>query len=86
MCTLRGVADIQTADILNLPMPEVKYETVVVEPSDLQKEMVEELSEHAAKVHNREIDAHIGNILKITTDGRKIGLDQRLMNPLLPDF
>jgi N12 class adenine-specific DNA methylase/adenine-specific DNA methylase len=86
MCTFKEVADIQTADMLNLPVPEAKYETVVVEPSDLQKDMVEELSERAAAVHNRMVDPQTDNMLKITTDGRKIGLDQRLMNPLLPDF
>jgi N12 class adenine-specific DNA methylase len=85
MSMFRDVADIQTADMLGLPVPEANYENVIVEPSELQKEMVEELSERAAKVHNRVVDAHIDNMLKITTDGRKIGLDQRLMNPLLPD-
>jgi ATP-dependent helicase YprA (DUF1998 family) len=64
----------------------VKYENVIVEPSDLQKEMVDELSERAARVHAREVDPTVDNMLRITTDGRKIGLDQRLMNPLLEDF
>ena len=82
----KEIADIQTADMLNLPVPEAKYETVIVEPSDLQKDMVQELSERAAAVHNREVDPSTDNMLKITTDGRKIGLDQRLINPLLPDF
>jgi hypothetical protein len=82
----KNVADIQTADMLNLPVPTAHYETVIVEPSDLQKEMVEELSERASAVHNREVEATVDNMLKITTDGRKIGLDQRLINPLLPDF
>jgi hypothetical protein len=86
MTMFKDVADIQTADMLNLPVPEAKYETVIVEPSDLQKEMVQELSERAAAVHNREVDATVDNMLKITTDGRKIGLDQRLINPLLEDF
>jgi len=86
MSMFKDVADIQTADMLNLPVPEAKFETVVVEPSDLQKDMVKELSERAVAVHNREVDATVDNMLKITTDGRKIGLDQRLMNPLLPDF
>lgn len=86
MTMFRDVADIQTADMLKLPVPEVKYENVIVEPSDIQKEMVEELSERAAKVHAKEVDATEDNMLKITTDGRKIGLDQRLMNPLTEDF
>ena len=82
----KDVADIQTADMLNLPVPEARFENVIVEPSDLQKEMVQELSERAAAVHSGRVDARIDNMLKITTDGRKIGLDQRLINPLLPDF
>jgi N12 class adenine-specific DNA methylase len=86
MCLFKQVADIQTSDMLNLPVPEAKFENIIVEPSELQQEMVQELSERAAAVHNREVDPHIDNMLKITTDGRKIGLDQRLMNPLLPDF
>jgi hypothetical protein len=86
MQLFRIVADIQTADMLNLPVPEAKYETVIVEPSELQKEMVAELSERAAAVHNKRVDSSVDNMLKITTDGRKIGLDQRLINPLLPDF
>jgi hypothetical protein len=86
MTMFKDVADIQTADMLNLPVPEAHYETVIVEPSELQKEMVQELSERAAAVHNRKVDATVDNMLKITTDGRKIGLDQRLINPLLEDF
>jgi hypothetical protein len=82
----KEVADIQTADMLKLPVPEAKYENIIVEPSELQKEMVQELSERAAKVHAQLVDARVDNMLKITTDGRKIGLDQRLMNPQLPDF
>ena len=85
MCMFKEVADIQTADMLNLPVPEAKYENIIVEPSELQQEMVQELSERAARVHAQLVDAKIDNMLKITTDGRKIGLDQRLMNPLLPD-
>jgi ATP-dependent helicase YprA (DUF1998 family) len=85
MAIFKDVADIQTADMLNLPVPDAKFENIIVEPSDLQKEMVEELSERAAAVHRREVDPQTDNMLKITTDGRKIGLDQRLMNPLLPD-
>jgi len=86
MCMFKEVADVQTADMLNLPVPEAKFETVVVEPSDMQKEMVQELSERAAAVQAQRVDPSIDNMLKITTDGRKIGLDQRLINPLLPDF
>ena len=85
MQMFRCVADIQTADMLNLPVPEAKFETVLVEPSELQKEMVQELSERAAAVQRREVSPEVDNMLKITTDGRKIGLDQRLINPLLPD-
>ena len=85
MAMFREVADIQTVDMLNLPVPEAKYENIIVEPSELQKEMVQELSERAAAVHNRRVEPNVDNMLKITTDGRKIGLDQRLMNPLLPD-
>jgi hypothetical protein len=82
----KQVADIKTADMLNLPVPEAKYENIVVEPSELQKEMVAELSERAAAVHSRMVEPNVDNMLKITTDGRKIGLDQRLINPLLPDY
>jgi len=86
MCMFKEVADIQTADMLKLPVPEAKYENIIVEPSEMQKEMVQELSDRAAAVHAQLVDAKIDNMLKITTDGRKIGLDQRLINPLLPDF
>jgi ATP-dependent helicase YprA (DUF1998 family) len=72
--------------MLKLPVPNAVFENIIVEPSDLQKEMVEELFERAAAVHNREVDPQTDNMLKITTYGRKIGLDQRLMNPLLEDF
>ena len=85
MSVFKDVADIQTADMLNLPTPTPVYDTVVVPPSELQKEMVQALSERAAKVHAQRVDPREDNMLKITTDGRKIGLDQRLMNPLLPD-
>ena len=81
----KEVADIKTSDQLHLPVPESKFETVVVKPSDIQKEMVQNLSERAAKVHSGTVDASEDNMLCITNDGRKIGLDQRLMNPLLPD-
>ena len=85
MCMFKEVADIQTADMLNLPVPDAIYENIIVEPSELQQEMVQELSERAARVHAQLVDARVDNMLKITTDGRKIGLDQRLINPLLPD-
>jgi N12 class adenine-specific DNA methylase len=85
MQVFRCVADIQTADMLNLPVPDAEYETVLVEPSAIQKEMVQELSERAAAVQQRKVKPEVDNMLKITTDGRKIGLDQRLINPLLPD-
>ena len=85
MAMFKEVADIKTSDQLHLPVPEAKFETVVVKPSDIQKEMVQNLSERAAKVHSGTVDASEDNMLCITNDGRKIGLDQRLMNPLLPD-
>ena len=81
----KEVADIKTSDQLHLPVPEAKFETVVVKPSEIQKGMVEELSKRAAAVHSGAVDAAEDNMLCITNDGRKIGLDQRLMNPLLPD-
>jgi len=86
MSMFKEVADIQTADMINLPVPQAKFDTIIVEPSDLQKEMVQELSERAAAVQARLVDPSTDNMLKITTDGRKIGLDQRLINPLLPDY
>ena len=79
------VADIKTADQLHLPTPEAHYDTVVVHPSDYQREMVGKLSERAALVHSGSIDPSEDNMLKVTSDGRKLGLDQRLINPLLPD-
>ena len=79
------VADIKTADQLNLPRPEAHYETVVVHPSEYQQEMVAMLSERAAAVHSGSVDPSKDNMLKITSDGRKLGLDQRLINPMLPD-
>ena len=85
MAMFKEVADIKTSDQLHLPVPEAKFETVVVKPSEIQKEMVQNLSERAAKVHSGTVDASEDNMLCITNDGRKIGLDQRLMNPLLPD-
>ena len=85
MNMFKEVADIKTSDQLHLPVPEAKFETVVVQPSDHQKDMVAELSERAAAVHAGVVDPTEDNMLKITSDGRKLGLDQRLMNPLLPD-
>lgn len=85
MNMFKEVADIKTSDQLNLPVPEAKFETVVVKPSEFQQDMVSELSERAAAVHSGVVDPSVDNMLKITSDGRKIGLDQRLMNPLLPD-
>ena len=84
MQMFREIADIKTADQLNLPVPEVEYHTVVSQPTEHQKEMVKELSKRAEKVH-KGIDSSIDNMLKITSDGRKLGLDQRLVNPMLPD-
>lgn len=85
MCMFKQVADIKTADMLDLPRPKANYQTVVVKPSELQRDMVKELSDRAAAVHNGNVDPSDDNMLKITSDGRKIGLDQRLMNPMLPD-
>ena len=81
----KEIADIKTSDQLQLPVPEAKFETVVVEPSEYQEEMVQELSERAAEVHSGSVDPSVDNMLKITNDGRKLGLDQRLLDPLLPD-
>ena len=81
----KQVADIKTKDQLNLPVPEAETKTIVAQPSELQKKMVAELSERAAAVHNGSVNSTVDNMLKITSDGRKIGLDQRLMNSLLPD-
>ena len=81
----KEVADIKTADELNLPTPEVIYETVVAKPTEIQQELVQELSERAAKIHNDRIDPSIDNMLKVTSDGRKLGLDQRVINPMLTD-
>ena len=85
MSMFKEVADIKTSDQLHLPVPEAKFETVVAKPSDLQKEMVQELSRRAAEIHSGNVDASVDNMLCVTNDGRKIGLDVRLMNPLLPD-
>lgn len=86
MALFKEVADIQTADMLNLPVPKAKYETVVCKPSDIQKEMVEALGQRADAVRSGAVDASQDNMLLITNDGRKLALDQRLLNPLLPDM
>ena len=85
MSMFKEVADIKTSDQLHLPVPEAKFETVVAKPSDIQKEMVQELSKRAAEIHSGIVDASVDNMLCVTNDGRKIGLDVRLMNPMLPD-
>ena len=85
MSMFKEVADIKTSDQLHLPVPDAKFETVVAKPSDLQKEMVQELSKRAAEIHSGTVDASVDNMLCVTNDGRKIGLDVRLMNPMLPD-
>ena len=81
----KETADIQTADMLKLPVPEAHYHSVVLKPSETQKEMVASLSERAERVRNKMVDSSVDNMLLITNDGRKLGLDQRLINPLLPD-
>ena len=85
MSMFKEVADIKTSDQLRLPVPEAKFETVVAKPSEIQKEMVQELSKRAAEIHSGAVDASVDNMLCVTNDGRKIGLDVRLMNPMLPD-
>ena len=85
MNMFKEAADIKTSDQLHRPVPEAKFETVVVKPSEIQQDMVKSLSERAAEVHSGAVDPSVDNMLKITSDGRKIGLDQRLMNPLTPD-
>ena len=86
MSMFKEVADIQTADMLKLPVPEAEFHNVSVKPSEHQKEMIKSLSKRADKVRNGEVDSTIDNMLKITNDGRKLALDQRLLNPMLPDF
>ena len=85
MNLLKEVADIKTADQLNLPTPQVEYHNVVAQPTDIQKEMVKALSERASEVHRGSVDPSVDNMLKITSDGRKLGLDQRIINQMLPD-
>ena len=86
MAMFKEVADIQTADMLNLPVPKANYHNVVIEPSDIQKDLVKELSDRAERVRNKLVDSSIDNMLKITNDGRKLALDQRLSNDMLEDF
>jgi len=85
MLLFKEAADIKTADQLNLPTPTPVYHNEVAQPSEIQKEMVKKLSERAAAVHSGSVDPHLDNMLKITSDGRKLGLDQRVINPMLPD-
>ena len=85
MSMFKEVADIQTADMLNLPVPKANYHNIVLKPSEQQEEMVAALGERAEKVRNRMVDSTEDNMLLITNDGRKLALDQRLLNPLLPD-
>ena len=86
MALFKEVADIQTSEMLNLPVPKANYHNVVIEPSEIQKELVKDLSERAEKIRNRMIDSSVDNMLKITNDGRKLALDQRLTNDMLEDF
>ena len=86
MAMFKEVADIKTADMLNLPVPEAEYHNVSVEPSEMQKEMVASLAERAEKVRGGGVDSSVDNMLKITNDGRKLALDQRMLNDMLPDF
>ena len=85
MNLFKEIADIKTADQLHLPTPEVEYHTIVAKPTKIQQEMVKALSERASKVHSGSVASDVDNMLKITSDGRKLGLDQRIINPLLPD-
>lgn len=85
MNIFKEAADIKTADMLNLPVPEAKFHNIVVQPTDMQREMVSGLSERAKLIHNKAVMPEEDNMLKVTNDGRKIGLDQRLIDPLLPD-
>ena len=85
MSMFKEVADIKTSDQLHLPVPDAKFESVVAKPSEIQKEMVQELSKRAARIHSGAVDTSEDNMLCVTNDGRKIGLDVRLMNPMLPD-
>ena len=86
MALFKEVADIQTSEMLNLPVPKANYHNVVIEPSEIQKELVKDLSERAEKIRNRMVNSSVDNMLKITNDGRKLALDQRLTNDMLEDF
>ena len=86
MALFKEVADIQTSEMLNLPVPKANYHNVVIEPSEIQKELVKDLSKRAEKIRNRMVDSSVDNMLKITNDGRKLALDQRLTNDMLEDF
>ena len=85
MAMFKQVADIKTADMLDLPIPEVEYHNIAVKPSQVQKEMVASLGERAEKIRGGGVDSSVDNMLKVTNDGRKLALDQRMMNPMLPD-
>nr|WP_230406828.1 N-6 DNA methylase [Blautia liquoris] len=86
MAMFKEIADIKTADMLNLPVPEAKYHSIAVKPSEMQKEMVASLAERAEQVRGGGVDSSVDNMLKITNDGRKLALDQRMLNDMLPDF
>ena len=86
MAMFKEIADIKTADMLNLPVPEAKYHNIAVKPSEMQKEMVASLAERAEQVRGGGVDSSVDNMLKITNDGRKLALDQRMLNNMLPDF
>ena len=86
MAMFKEIADIKTADMLNLPVPEAKYHNIAVKPSEMQKEMVDSLAERAEQVRGGGVDSSVDNMLKITNDGRKLALDQRMLNDMLPDF
>lgn len=86
MAMFKEIADIKTADMLNLPVPEAKYHNIAVNPSEMQKEMVASLAERAEQVRGGGVDSSVDNMLKITNDGRKLALDQRMLNDMLPDF
>lgn len=85
MAMFKEVADIKTADMLDLPVPEVEYHNIAVKPSQIQKDMVASLAERAERIRNGSVDSRVDNMLKITNDGRKLALDQRMLNEMLPD-
>ena len=86
MSLFKEIADIQTAETLKLPVPKANFHNVVVKPSDIQKEMVEKLGERAEAIRNKQVDPKKDNMLKITNEGRKLALEQRILNEMLPDF